>query len=181
MLNLLPPEIKNEIKHEYVLRFGVVCLVLFIFTMFLNIVVSLPYTISARLTRIDSGQKMQKYDQLNQGTTTQETTKKFDLLTQQIDLLKTKVGRTASTTTALLQAVILDKPVTVSLTSFSINTDTKHNRVVVVSGNAVSREALQDFASNLNNNNWFSKVDLPVSNFSKKTDIDFSINVTVQN
>ena len=52
---------------------------------------------------------------------------------------------------------------------------------IAIQGRAASRESLTEFEKQLRSNVNFSGIDLPISNFAKEKDIDFTIDIKVKN
>lgn len=181
MWNLLPPETKQEVDKEYHLRFFAICLLLLSFTMVINIIVSLPFALSAHSTAVSVDRKIQDFVKTDIGTTTSPAMEAFNLFNQELGLLAPTASSADRRFTVLIKAIIADKPEGVKISSFSDSTNEKGKLTIVVSGIADSREDLLAFANNLGSDKRYSKVDLPVSNFSKKTDIEYSIMITILN
>jgi hypothetical protein len=69
---------------------------------------------------------------------------------------------------------VSEKSKNISLSSISFAKGEKES-TIYISGTAVSREALRDFSNKLKNNIAFSNVEVPVSNFAKSKENDFSM------
>ena len=50
---------------------------------------------------------------------------------------------------------------------------------IIIAGMSANRDALVTYAKKLTDSKFFKRVDLPISNFTKVKDIDFSINMTL--
>jgi Tfp pilus assembly protein PilN len=74
----------------------------------------------------------------------------------------------------ILPQLLNDKPKGVSITSISFTRASKDD-ALYINGTASSRDALRQFSANLKSNSEFSDVDVPVSNFAKSKENDFSI------
>lgn len=73
------------------------------------------------------------------------------------------------------EKVLKSKPANVRITSFSY---TKAGNVLNAKGKAPDRQSLLQFQSNLVSSGDFSKVDFPVDNLAKESNIDFEFNIT---
>ena len=71
----------------------------------------------------------------------------------------------------------------IAINSFNFSSDiispTTTISHIVIQGNAVTRDALIGLQKNLEQDNNFSKVELPISDFAKSSDIGFSIRLTL--
>lgn len=77
----------------------------------------------------------------------------------------------------IINEIILQKTPGIKITEISYQNDNKIGRTVSVSGSAKSREILLSFRRALENDPTFSKVDLPISNFVKGSNIKFFLNL----
>ncbi len=95
------------------------------------------------------------------------------LTKKQIDSAKKNLeGR--SYLSKILPELLNGKPRGISITNISFSKGEKEN-TLYISGTADSREDLRQFSAILKSNMTFSGVDVPVSNFAKSTENDFSI------
>jgi hypothetical protein len=142
-------------------------------------VVTLPYVLSIYDAQKNITEKSgvavvsPEDDKLNK-----ETSNTLNIFKRELDLLNP--GKTLLAT-GLINQVIQQKPKDVKITNFSISADDKSKKVMVIDGVAGSRESLLLFGKNLGADKTFSKVDLPISGFSKKADIEYTITLTIQN
>ena len=77
----------------------------------------------------------------------------------------------------LFSKVVARKNENIKITGILYDTD-ENKREIIVNGIARNREALLEFAENVRRELVFSNVSLPVSNFAKNRDIDFSFGIT---
>ena len=80
----------------------------------------------------------------------------------------------------LVQKVIAQKGNKVILSGFSLSFGAKDNQLSI-QGTSVTREDLLSFYKRLQNMNIFSKVDLPLSTYTKDNDLSFNISLTYPN
>jgi hypothetical protein len=79
----------------------------------------------------------------------------------------------------LLDAVISNKSNGIKINQFLYTSDSRTSSTVSLFGSSSDRETLVLFVKKLQNSNLFKTVDSPVSNFTKDSNINFSISLTV--
>ncbi len=80
--------------------------------------------------------------------------------------------------TDVLSRLIADKPSGITISGISYQRKDVTTVAVNLQGKGVSREAIQQFEQNLKQEKSFAGVDVPVSDFAKASDIDFSLSFT---
>lgn len=78
-----------------------------------------------------------------------------------------------------LNIVFLNKSKPISIDDVSYIDTNEKNAVLTINGSSATREALLSFVKNLQTSGAFSAVDLPISNYAKDKDLDFSIKLTI--
>jgi len=178
MVNLLPQELQLQVRREYRLRFFTVSLALFIFTMVIGVAALVPYAFSFGFNYFSlTGE---------QGTTDgvlsdadKDMVAQSESFMSVLVMLDPKKIKDATLFSDLVALLTSEKPSEVVLTAFIFSKDGETRKKLTVSGVSNSREALVVFSKKLSENKIFSSVDLPISNLSKKTNIDFSITLTM--
>jgi len=77
----------------------------------------------------------------------------------------------------VINAIILKKIPSIKITQITYGSDSFKGRKISISGTAPSREILLLFRRALEDDAVFKKVDLPISNFVKGSNIQFSLNL----
>lgn len=174
MLNLLPKIQKKKIIREYQVRFWVVALALTFTAEIISLILLVPPYITAE-TRINI-LNAQSASFLAQNVTI-ETSKLGNIVQQTNNYLN--ILNSSSTPTSAVEALqnIVNMPgVAVRMNSFVYTTQNGQQQIVIT-GTASSRQALLDFTKKLKNQPGIVSADLPVSDFAKSQDIDFSITI----
>lgn len=134
-----------------------------------------PYlTAQTRIDILNSESVNLKVQNLNT-----ESSKLSDIVRQTNDYIN--IFSSSSTPVGVVDAIqkIVDvRDNTVRLGSFFYRTNSGQQQIVVT-GNANSRQSLLDFAKKIKNQPGVVSADLPVSDFAKAQNIDFSINVLI--
>lgn len=75
----------------------------------------------------------------------------------------------------VINEIISKKMSDIKINQFTYKNDILHNKIISITGTAKSRERLLLFRNTLENDPLFSKIDLPISNFVKGSNIHFSL------
>jgi hypothetical protein len=76
-----------------------------------------------------------------------------------------------------IEKIIQVKNTAIRITDIQYKTVTATSSLITLEGNADRRDALKEFVTELENITGFTDVVLPVSNFAKDRDIDFTISL----
>jgi nitrate reductase NapAB chaperone NapD len=177
MLNLLPKNKKNKITREYRIRFWVIVLALAFAGEIISLILLAPsyLTVQTRINILNSesaGLKAQNLtvETTNLSNTIRQTNSYINILNSS----STPVGAVDA-----FQKIVSIRGKAVRIGSFFYRTNNGQQQIVI-SGNADSRQALLDFAKNLKNQPGVISANLPVSDFAKAQNIDFSISILMK-
>jgi len=177
MLNLLPQDVQAQQRREYRLRLGAVALLFLAFAFIVGIVSLLPFAVSSGVELMAT-----KRDSTSNTVAPQIDRTALDEVLAfkgELNLLVPAEPQPTYSFAKSIKDATLDKPDGVSLSSFSFASVSGEAMQLVLSGVSATRDALVEFSQRLSSDAAFSSVDLPISNLSKKSDIDFSITLTV--
>lgn len=179
MINVLPENEKVLLRKEY--RIRLVTVVLFIVSILLVVGVFLltPFYILAqdKITALEI--QLKQYDQSKTDSSADDLTKIISEINQNLELLNSEPSRTSIVDNVLSPILSArSNNIKISRIFYSIKMDGKS--MVELNGIAVDRVALRSFEDALRKNPNIESTKLPVSNFTKKSDIDFSINITLK-
>ena len=77
----------------------------------------------------------------------------------------------------VIKKIVAKKTPGIKITQISYKTDNFGEKSISIRGSATSRDTLLNFSQSLDKDPDFKKVDLPISNFIKGSDIQFFINL----
>jgi len=123
-------------------------------------------------------QKLAGLVESNQSSTTKEVLNKFDFLNQELTALKPTLTNATTTTTAIKE-IVSDRPNGIKINNFIVTFAGKTGWSINVTGVAGSRDDLSKFSKTLSTDNLFTSVDLPISDFSQKTNVEYSLTITL--
>jgi MarR-like DNA-binding transcriptional regulator SgrR of sgrS sRNA len=172
MLNIIPEEERKKLTEAYKSRVVITCLASVAIIFLVGGLFLLPAYIIAAY-------KMEEILQPKVGTTSVENTE----ILQSLALTNSKVAivlnyATNISITNRLKNILAMEEARVSIENISYKNMGKEDQgkiQVLISGQAVDREALLSFEKRLKTLNFLESVSLPVSNFAKDREIDFNL------
>ncbi|MCX6703428.1 MAG: hypothetical protein NTV02_01930 [Candidatus Zambryskibacteria bacterium] len=178
MFNLIPIQLKEQIIRDYkerriVLWFGgffVLSVILFIFL--------LPTYVLVFFEEKNKFSETQFMKASSQFKKSDEVVGIITETNEQLRVLLASVPKTSAT--GSLQKVLEAKNSFIHITEIEYREKTATSSDILIRGMADKRDALKQFATALENQEIFLDVTLPISNFAKDKDIDFSISLTSQ-
>jgi len=176
MFNLLPLSEKIKIRHEYIMRFLVVAFFFLFITVCIGMILLFPsYLISkskekaARQTNEALEKSLQARDDSGFQALLKQTGDKIKVLTE---------SPKAVGITDIFDHILDKKSSLIKLTNISFSDD-GNNAEIILKGMASDRDSLLAFTKQIEKDSLFSKVDLPISNFTKDKNIDFSLKINL--
>ena len=176
MFNILPPQQRKYLTHEYSVRLTVVLLAIislaaiFLFgSLFPAYFLSLSKQHSEETTLADA-QKASSEEKVDPHTSFAELKSFVDSINH---------ASPAVTAREIINAVVTRKVTDIKITGFDLGSSAEGIRTVTVVGVAANRESIQFFKKRLEGEKLFKKVMVPLSNFQKNKDIQFTINITI--
>lgn len=172
MLNLLPKEQKKKIIREYWFRFWIVAFALAFAGEIISLILLVPsyVTVKARTDILNSQSASLKAQSLTiESSNLDELVRKTNIYLDVLNSSSTPVGVISAIKNVVGTG---GGAVQISGLFYTINNGQQQ---IVVTGNAKSRQSLLDFAKKLKTQPGVISADLPVSDFAKAQDIDFSI------
>jgi len=178
MFNVLPDNLKNKIKFEYKLRRVVV---VFLFIFFIQICVTIaffPTWLFSFFNEQEMVQELQKIDGESLLKEVQNTSTSISELNKKLNTLD-KVFENLSAV-SILENIIIQKNDTIRINEITYSSTQNNDSSIILRGIADDREALLSFVKNLESSGLFEKVNVPISNFAKNKNIDFSISLSIK-
>ena len=179
MFELLPITQKKALKKEYFFRLAIVILASLLALSAISVVLLTP---SYFLSVVREKAISEEFDRAVKSKDTlseQELRTNVNKSKEMLELLKS--GESKILIESLISKIIEKKNAGIAINSFSVNLSKKDKYELFVSGTAKKREDLKVFAESLRSSKEFGSVDLPISNFAKIADIDFSVTLKTAN
>ena len=179
MLNILPTEEKKKILTEYRLRLVVVVTFAVTALILANLVLLVPSYILS-VAKYNSLSESLATQQSKQGLSGQESAIDAQVLAvnKQIKLLEQQSQTGTLSPSDMILRIIERKGTGIKIQGFDYDVTGNVGRVVIT-GVAADRDSLARFADTLKGDSAFSNIDLPVSSYVQKVNIDFSIVATL--
>jgi len=176
MINVLPLQEKNNLKKEYRVRLLSVVL-LFVFLLGVISTFLLMPAYIASTAKVDFlEQKLESFNVLHPEISTDDLSKIVGDINETLNLLKNGTPPRNVSNDVLLQILKL-RPENILLNQILYSEKPDKSGSVIIYGIAKDREALYSFKSVLESNTSIESVDLPISSFVKRTNINFNLTV----
>jgi type IV pilus assembly protein PilM len=182
-INVLPHEDKKALVREYWLRYANIFIVFFVVATLFSVVLMLPsYYVSTLKESI-------ALDQMSSLSATSKEVNTVDIdaiatsINARVRLLSAIKGNYYVGTTVFGDMLAtVPKGVALSQISYLEKVDDKNTveRDLALRGQALSRSTLSGFKQMLDNSSYFTKVELPTSDFLGKSNLPFSVSLTLK-
>jgi hypothetical protein len=177
MINLIPNEEKKVMIKDFYFRLATVIFCAMGFVVLIATISMLPsYFISSGegyLTKESLTQEqVEELDKMNK-----QTMVTVNDLDTKLSLIEKAVKSKFLISERIINAVLLNRVSGIKISQISFVNDKTNGKVVNVRGTAPSRERLDIFKRALEDDSLFKKVDLPISNFVKGSNIQFFLNI----
>ncbi len=179
MINLLPIEEKKRIARDYNFRIFIAYFYAVGACFLIACVLLLPAYFLVILKENLANKKLETLKSLPISEPDKDTIKIIKDVNAKISLIENAEKNKFLVLENAIDKILSKKIPGVKLTAIDYEKDKDRIKSVTLKGIAPDRERLLLFKQMLENDAVFSKVDLPISNFVKGKDIDFSLKVTV--
>jgi hypothetical protein len=179
MINLIPNEEKKKIRRDFHFRFITVSFIMISICILVAVISILPsYFISnLRKNLANSKLEAQKNEQIP--PLDQKAMNEIDELRKKIILIENSGKNQFSVTEEIFKRIISKKMSDININQIHYEVDPiSKNKKMSINGIAPSRERLLLFRQTLEEDPYFTQVDLPISNFIKGSNIRFYLSLT---
>jgi hypothetical protein len=172
MINLIPNEQKKKMKRDFLMRALIVSFFVFGFMMIVGSAALLPsyFHVMVKSNLVKS--KLITQENTPVPAVEAEVMSKIDNLNKKLGLIENSPASAFVVSSRVIDDMLLKKIPEIKITDISYE-NTAKGRQIRVNGEAPSREKLLIFRLALEKDPAFKKVDLPISNFVKGTNINF--------
>lgn len=177
MINLIPNEEKKKMVKNFYARLVSVILIMLSFSFLLLSLLLFPsyFMLNIKEGIIKENLNTQKKELALE--VDQKSLDEFKDLDLQLLTIEKVKGKTFLVSQKVINEIIAEKMPDIKITQITYEVDAKTGKKVNINGLAPSRERLLLFRLALEDNNAFQKVDLPISNFVKGSNIKFSLSL----
>ncbi len=177
MINLIPNEEKKKMVKSFYARLASVILMMLCFSFLLLCLLLFPsyFMLNIKEGIIKENLNTQKKELALE--VDQKSLNEFKELDLQLLTIEKVQGKTFLVSRKVINEILAEKMPDIKITQITYELDPKGSKKVNINGLAPSRERLLLFRVALEDNAAFKKVDLPISNFVKGSNIKFSLSL----
>jgi hypothetical protein len=177
MINLIPKEEKKRMTVNFYYRLAILFLMLGSFCVLVALVAILPaYLLSSvRNTAAEKKLEIQKNETLP--STGEQSLAAIKSINGELNLVENAEKNKFSISEKVISDILFKKMPNIKITQILYAKDPVQGKKINVLGTAPSREVLLLFRQALENDPTFQKVDLPISDFAKGSDIQFNLSL----
>lgn len=177
MINLIPNKEKKKKVKDFYFRLLVMFFAVLGFSILIASVSILPaYFLSlAKKNLVNAKLEIQKNEPVPPPS--QETLDTIKNLNNKLSLVEKNKSNRYIISQKIINEIMLEKMPDIKITRINYQNDTIKGKTISLNGTAESRERLLLFRKALEDNVLFKKVDLPISNFVKGSNIRFYLNL----
>ncbi len=179
MINLIPNQEQKKMKKDFYLRLVVMLILALSVSLFIASVSILPSYFASMVSRNLATAKLETQKSSEVAVLDTSALKEVEFIDKQLKLIEGLNKNKFVFSERVLKKIILSKTPDIKIEKFLFDDDTKGNKRVVINGQASSREKLLEFRTALERDKTFTGIDLPISNFIKGSDIEFSLQLKV--
>lgn len=175
MINLIPNEEKKKIAHHFYSRLTILSFLMGSFVVAAAVFAILPSYILSRTKVNIIEQKLITQKSEPVPVLDQATSSAIANLDAKLTLIESLQGDRFIVTERVINEIIKSRVNGIKILRISYENDVATGKKIHIEGEAPSREQLLLFRQALEDNKAFKKVDLPISNFVKGSNIQFSL------
>ncbi len=177
MFNLLPEALKIEIKKEYFIRKVLLSLVFVIFIQIIFFVFIFPTLLISKSRSSEIALRSEEMNRHLSILNIASTTSDIKSLNAKLSAMDSALKYPALV--PFLNSILGQKSKSIVINNFVYTSKDESSASIILEGISGNREALTTFVKNLQSTELFKSVDLPISNFTKDKNLNFSISITI--
>lgn len=159
-------------------RLGGLCLMMLSIVLFVAVLALLPpYLFSNAKSKIAS-QKLEIQTRESVPLDMEEINQVLTDVKGKLNLVEKNEQNRFIVSEQVIRAILKDKVSGIKILSMAYRVDQNNGKEITLSGDASSRQALLNFRQKLESDPAFKKVDLPISNFVRGTNIRFYLTLS---
>ena len=177
MINLIPAEEKKEIRKDFYFRFLTVFFVTLSFLVVILLIATLPAYFVSLEKKVSTEERLDKQKNEVMPEMDQQAVISIKDLDTKLSLLAEARKNQYIFSQKVINEIVSQRVPGIKITRFGYENDPVDGREVSITGLAQNREQLLLFRQALESDGFFKKVDLPISNFVKGSDIEFNLDL----
>jgi hypothetical protein len=177
MFNLLPDNLRKKIKFEYRLRLVVIVLVSIIITQIFFLIMLFPSWLISLGKEKEIALQTKNIDKLSTDSKVKEVNSTVQLINTRLEAINSVLEYPEIT--PLINGILSKKTSSIHIKEIAYISSNKTEGEVILAGTSSTRESLTSFVKKLEDSKLFNSVNLPISNFTKDKNLDFSISMAI--
>lgn len=177
MINLIPKTEKDNNTKVFYYRILVLFLLVLGFSVFVGLISMLPAYFVANAKDVAVNKKLELQKAEPAPLLSLETNAIVKKINAKLVLIENAGKEQFFISQKIINAIVLNKMPEIKITNIYYENDKEKGKKVYIEGVAPSREALLSFRLALEGDKSFKQVDLPISNFVKGSNIQFSLSL----
>ena len=177
MINLIPIEKKKKNALYFYYRIIRISFYVFCLSLFIAVLSILPAYFLSSVKKSISSQKLEAQKLETIPKLDEETVSVLNSVNNKLDLIENIKDKNYLISDDVIKEVVSRKTEGIKITRISFEKKLNNEKTINVEGVAKSREQLLLFRESFEGSVLFKKVDLPISNFVKGSNIQFSLTI----
>ncbi len=178
MINLIPNEEKKKIVKNFYYRFAVLFLAALSFAIFAATVALVPSYLISSVKKNAATEKLVLQENEPVPLPDQETLASIKNLNSKIAVIESARQNKFQVSRDVISEIIHQKMPDIKISQISYENTQAAGKKIIIQGRAPNRDRLLLFRLAVENDPMFKKVELPISNFIKGSNIQFSMSLT---
>lgn len=179
VINILPKENKKILHREYWMRFFTMILNLIALAGVVSILLLFPSYFISKLEENLVDNRLEVFNKENPNLTNSNMDKIIGDINSKLEILN-KAENPYQVNDKVLDNILTSRTPGITFSQIIFSKKTADSSILEIRGVATSRDTLRNFKTTLDNNSNYIKVDLPVSNFLEKSNLPFTISITMK-
>ncbi len=177
MINLIPNEEKKKMAKDFYFRIVVMFFTVFSLALIIGSFALLPSYLLSSVKQKFVKQRLDLQSYMPLPPSSQDVLDIARALNTKFKIIDDANQNKFSVSERVIQKIVAKKTPGIKITQITYKLDNFGDKSISIRGSATSRDTLLSFSQSLDKDPDFKKVDLPISNFIKGSDIQFFINL----
>lgn len=179
MFNLLPENLRKNIITDYRLRLTILSLLFVVLIQVCFLIFLFPTWLTSNYKEKDYLIRSEEMNTFLSTLDLASTTSNVKNLNNKLSTINENLSYPLSL--PIINNILSKKTTNIKISGIYYTINSKNSGLVTVNGVSDKRDSLVLFAENLRSIPEFKKVDLPISNLAKDKNIEFTININIEN
>jgi type IV pilus assembly protein PilM len=178
-INILPSNEKKIVYREYLMRFFTILFNLIAIVGVFSVFLLFPSYFISKSEESMVEDRLEEFNKQNPELINNNIDKLINNINSELIILD-KAKDSHKVSDSILNNILTSRTDGITFSQILFNKKAAGSSILEIHGIATSRDALRNFKTALDNNQSFSSVELPVSNFLEKADLNFTILITMK-